>query len=195
MIDQKTQPMTDTKLWGGRFDRPPNELFYEFQRSFPFDRRLLPYEIAVDRAWARAIARAGILNATELDQTLGALDAIAERAAAEPSWLDASQAEDVHHFVEVALVERLGPVGFKLHTARSRNELVATDFRLFTKDAVREMSREIAGLVRALIDFADRAIGVPMAGFTHLQHAQPLLFSHFLLAHAEAFFRDLERLA
>jgi argininosuccinate lyase len=184
-----------SKLWGGRFDRPPNELFYEFQRSFPFDRRLLPYELAVDRAWARAIQRAGILNAAELQQTIAALDGIGDRASAEPSWLDESAAEDVHHFVETALVERLGPLGFKLHTARSRNELVATDFRLFVKDAAREMARRVTGLLSALIEFAERSISVPMAGMTHLQHAQPLLFSHFLLSHAEAFFRDLERLA
>ncbi len=193
-MSQKTTPVSD-KLWGGRFERPPNELFYEFQRSFPFDRRLLPYELAVDRAWARAIQHAGILTAAEVEQTLSALDAIAKRAAAEPAWLDASTAEDVHHFVETALVERLGPVGFKLHTARSRNELVATDFRMFVKDSVQEMSRGVAALASALVEFAERAMGVPMAGMTHLQHAQPLLFSHFLLAHAEAYSRDLDRLA
>jgi argininosuccinate lyase len=183
------------KLWGGRFDRPPDELFYEFQRSLPFDRRLLPYELAVDRAWAHAIAGVNILTAEELAQTLGAIDSIAERAASDPAWIEQSPAEDVHHFVEMALVERLGPLGFKLHTARSRNELVATDFRLFVKDAVRESSRAVRALVAALADFAERSRGVPMAGMTHMQHAQPLLVSHFLLAHAEAFLRDLERLA
>jgi argininosuccinate lyase len=192
----KDEPSTkQSKLWGGRFDQPPNELFYEFQRSFPFDRRLLPYELAVDRAWARAIERAGVLSAAESQQTVAALEKIAVKALAEPSWLDGSTAEDVHHFVEMALVELLGPLGFKLHTARSRNELVATDFRLFVKDASREMVRRVAGLAGALIEFAEGSIGLPMAGMTHMQHAQPLLFSHFLLAHAEAFFRDLERLA
>ena len=92
------------------------------------------------------------------------------------------------------MVERLGPLGFKLHTARSRNELVATDFRMFLKDAARETMRGVAALIRALADFSARAMGVPMAGMTHLQHAQPLLLSHFFLAHAEAFFRDLDRL-
>ena len=117
-----------------------------------------------------------------------------ERAASDPSWLDLSPAEDVHHFVEMALVERLGPLGYKLHTARSRNELVATDFRMFVKDAAQEASRGLVAFIAALAGFAERAMGVPLAGMTHLQHAQPLLFSHFLLAHAEAFFRDLERL-
>ena len=195
VVSEPAQSAGASKLWGGRFDRPPNELFYEFQRSLPFDRRLLPYELAVDRAWARAIQQAGILTAAEMEQTLAALDAIAEARRGRARWLDASPAEDVHHFVEMALVERLGPLGFKLHTARSRNELVATDFRLFVKDAARETARGVRGLVAALAGFAERAMGVPMPGMTHLQHAQPLLFSHFLLAHAEAFFRDLERLA
>jgi argininosuccinate lyase len=189
------KPAKPGGLWGGRFDRPPDQLFYEFQRSLPFDRRLLPYELAVDRAWARAIERVKILTAAELQQTLAALDAIGERAAADTGWIEGSPAEDIHHFVELALVERLGPLGFKLHTARSRNELVAADFRLFVKDAARETSRAVGGLIAALAGFAERAMGVPMAGMTHMQHAQPLLFSHFLLAHAEAFFRDLERLA
>ena len=83
-------PANQSKLWGGRFDRPPNELFYEFQRSFPFDRRLLPYELAVDRAWAQGLRRAGILTAPECERTLAALDEIAGKAAAEPAWLDAS---------------------------------------------------------------------------------------------------------
>ena len=194
-MSEPSQSASGSKLWGGRFDQPPNELFYEFQRSFPFDRRLLPYELAVDRAWARAVQPAGILTAAEVEQTLAALDSIARRAAGEPGWLDASRAEDVHHFVELALVERLGPLGFKLHAGRSRNELIAADFRLFVKDAAEETKRGVIGLTKALAEFAQRAMGVPMPGLTHLQHAQPLLFSHFLLAHAEAFLRDLERLA
>lgn len=184
-----------TKLWGGRFDQPPDELFYQFQRSFTFDRRLLPYELSVDRAWAHAIEKVGILTSAETQQTLAALDAIDKRAESDPSWLDLSPAEDVHHFVELALVEKLGPLGYKLHTARSRNELVATDFRMFVKDAVQQVSRGVVALISALVAFAERTLGVPLAGMTHLQHAQPVLFSHFILAHAEAFFRDLERLS
>ena len=183
------------KLWGGRFEQPPDELFYQFQRSFPFDRRLLPYELAVDRAWARGIERVGILTSSETQQTLEAIDAIAQRAQSDPAWLDLSPAEDVHHFVEMALVERLGPLGYKLHTARSRNELVATDFRMFVKEAAEDVSRAVSALIAALTGLAERTMGVPLAGMTHLQHAQPILFSHFILAHVEAFFRDWERLA
>jgi argininosuccinate lyase len=192
-VNQRPKAATN-KLWGGRFDQPPDELFYQFQRSFPFDRRLLPYELAVDRAWARAIEKVGILTASETQQTLSALDAIGERAQSDRSWLDLSPAEDVHHFVELALVEKLGALGYKLHTGRSRNELVAADFRMFVKDAAEEISGSIATLINALVGLAERTMGVPLAGMTHLQHAQPLLFSHFILAHAEAFFRDLERL-
>ena len=182
------------KMWGGRFERPPDETFYEFQRSFPFDRRLLPYELAVDHAWARALEGAGILDAGEAGQISDALEAIAERAAAEPDWLDRSAAEDVHHFIELALVERLGPLGAKLHTGRSRNEMVATEFRLFVMEASRAMRRTVADLATALVDQAERHLGVPMPGSTHLQHAQPILFSHFLLAHVEALLCHLDRL-
>ncbi len=188
----KEQP--SGKLWGGRFDRAPDELFYQFQRSFAFDRRLLPFELAVDRVWAGALVSAGVLSVEEMRETLTALDKIAERAASDPAWLDASPAEDVHHFVETALVEYLGPLGFKLHTGRSRNELVATDFRMFVKESVTETRGAVAQLVSALVAKAESVFGIPMSGMTHMQHAQPILFSHFLLAHAEAFFRDVERL-
>ena len=184
----------DDRLWGGRFDRPPNEEFDAFQHSFAFDRRLLPYELAVDRAWASALLRAGIFNEAEVRQTLTALDHIAERAKTDPAWLDSSTAEDVHHFVEKALAELLGPLGWKLHTGRSRNELVATDFRLFVREAAAEIRSGVIALIRAFLDQAKAHLKIPMAGMTHLQHAQPILLSHFLMAHAEAFARDLTRL-
>jgi len=183
------------KMWGGRFERGPDEIFYEFQRSFPFDRRLLPYEVAVDRAWAKALAGVEILTAGEALETLAALDQIAERAASDAAWLEASEAEDVHHFVELALVEKLGGLGHKLHTGRSRNELVATEFRLFIKDASGEMRAGVAGLITAMLEQAEKCFGVPMPGATHLQPAQPILFSHFLLGHVEGLFGHLDRLA
>ncbi len=191
--------MTERKndrLWGGRFEREPNAHFDAFQRSFAFDRRLLPYEIAVDRAWAKALEPIGIFTATEVKQTLAALGKISERVQADPAWVDSSgaNAEDVHHFVEKALVEELGPLGWKLHTGRSRNELVATDFRLFVIDAAAETQRGLSVLLNTLLGQARAIIGVPMAGMTHMQHAQPILLSHFLLAHAEAFLRDITRL-
>ena len=186
----------DDRLWGGRFERAPNEHFDAFQRSFAFDRRLLPYELAVDRAWAKALEPIGIFTATEVKQTLAALDKIADRAKTDAAWLErtGADAEDVHHFVEKALVEELGALGWKLHTGRSRNELVATDFRLFVIDAAAEIQYSLAALLNALLLQAKANITVPMAGMTHMQHAQPILLSHFLLAHAEAFTRDITRL-
>jgi argininosuccinate lyase len=182
------------KLWGGRFDRSPDEAFYEFQRSLPFDHRLLPYELRVNRVWARGLERAGLLTADESAAILKALDRIEARAYSDPAWVQDSTAEDVHHFVELALVELAGAIGWKLHTGRSRNDLVATDFRLFVKDAVASMRRATAKLLAALVEHAARHLDVPMPGMTHLQHAQPILYSHFMLAHVEGFFRDLERL-
>ncbi len=186
----------DDRLWGGRFERPPNEAFDAFQRSFAFDRRLLPYELAVDRAWAGALQRVGILTQTEMRQTLAALDRIAERAKNDPDWIHkfGAEAEDVHHFVEKVLVEELGPLGWKLHTGRSRNELIATDFRLFVVDAAAETRTALIDLMSALVAQAKANMKIPMAGMTHMQHAQPILLSHFLMAHAEAFARDLSRL-
>lgn len=181
-------------MWGGRFERGPDASFYEFERSWQFDRRLLPQELALDRAWARAIATAGILNDEECAQIIRALDEIESRAQAEPAWLDASKAEDVHHFAESALIEKLGPLGAKLHTGRSRNEMVATEFRMYVKDAALEIQQAIAGLARATAGQAEKNMCVPMPGTTHMQHAQPLLLSHWLLAHGEAFVRDAERL-
>jgi argininosuccinate lyase len=184
----------DDRLWGGRFERAPNVEFDTFQRSFAFDRRLLPYELAVDRAWAKALQGPGILDADEVQKTLAALDRIEERAKKDDAWLDASNAEDVHHFVEKALVEELGALGWKLHTGRSRNELVATDFRMFVKDATAQINAALADLIRAFVRLAKSNLHLPMAGMTHMQHAQPILLSHFLLAHAEAFLRDVSRL-
>ena len=185
----------DNRLWGGRFENAPDERFDAFQRSWTFDRRLLPYEIAVDRAWAKALKSVGIFSETEVRQMLAALDKIAERAHDDKAWLDSSTAEDVHQFVENALVEELGPLGWKLHTGRSRNELIATDFRLFVMAASKKIQLTLAAvLIPTLLDKSRDNIGIPMAGMTHMQHAQPILLSHFLLAHAEAFYRDITRL-
>jgi len=184
----------DDRLWGGRFENAPDELFDAFQNSFAFDCRFLPYEIAVDRAWAKALERVGILSETEVRQTVEALDKIGERARQDPVWLADSGAEDIHHFVEKALVEELGPLGWKLHTGRSRNELVATDFRLFIIDAASETQKSLTALIRALLLQARANLKIPMAGMTHMQHAQPILLSHFLMAHAQAFTRDITRL-
>ena len=184
----------DDRLWGGRFEREPDKRFDAFQRSFSFDRRLLPYEIAVDRAWAKALQGIGIFSAAEVHDTLLALGNLAAQISSDPAFLESAKVEDVHHFVESALVHELGALGWKLHTGRSRNELVATDFRLFVMDAAARVQFAIVELLSAFLEQAKTNFGLPMAGMTHMQHAQPILFSHFLLAHAEAFSRDLTRL-
>src|SRR5260370_1879888 len=116
----------DDRLWGGRFEREPNAQFDAFQRSFAFDRRLLPYEIAVDRAWAKALEPIGIFTAVEVKQTLAALDNLEKRAKADSAWLEqfGATAEDVHHFVEKAFVDELAPLCFKFHTCPTPHELV-----------------------------------------------------------------------
>jgi argininosuccinate lyase len=180
-------------MWGGRFERGPDESFYEFERSWGFDRRLLPQELELDRAWAETIAAAGILTKAESQQIVAALDEIEERAAADPAWLDASKAEDVHNFAENELIARLGPLGAKLHTGRSRNEMIATEFRMFVRDAAAEAHAGCFALASALAGQAARHIDIPMPGMTHMQPAQPVLLSHWLLGHAEAFLRNAER--
>src|SRR5690349_6423107 len=186
----------DDRQRARRCEREPHARFDTFQRSFAFDRRLRRYEIAAARVWAEALEPIGIFTATEVKQTLAALEKISARAQTDPAWVDSfgANAEDVHHFVEKALVEELGPLGWKLHTGRSRNELVATDFRLFVIDAAAEIKRGLFALINALLTQAKAKLGLPMAGMTHMQHAQPILLSHFLHAHAEAFTRDITRL-
>jgi len=191
-----TAERKDDRLWGGRFEREPNARFDVFQRSFAFDRRLLPYEIAVDRAWAKALVPINIITPDELNHLLAALDDLGKRAKSDPLWLEKAGdgAEDIHHFVERELVRELGDLGHKLHTGRSRNELIATDFRLFVVDAASEIQRGLEALLNAFVLQAKANLTVPMAGMTHMQHAQPILLSHFLLAHAEALTRDITRL-
>ena len=182
------------KMWGGRFEKQPDASFYEFERSWHFDRRMLPQEFALDRAWARAIAHAGILTHDEGQQLVAALDELERRSQTDTAWLDASKAEDVHHFAETALIEKIGTLGAKLHTGRSRNEMVATEFRMYVKDAAREIRQALAQLLSSVVKQAEIVFGTPMPGTTHMQHAQPLLLSHWLLAHGEAFQRDAERI-
>lgn len=182
------------KMWGGRFDQGPDKDFYAFERSFAFDRRLLPFELELDQAWSHELERTGVLNTTEGGRIRAALEQIEKRSVAEPQWLDSSSAEDVHHFVESTLTEMLGPLGQKLHTGRSRNEMIVTEFRMFIKEAARQTRQAVRQLIAAFLEQAERQFGLPMPGMTHMQPAQPILLSHYLLAHAEAFFHDIDRI-
>lgn len=190
-----TNERKDDRLWGGRFETAPDADFDAFQRSFAFDSRLLTFQFAVDRAWAQGLRGARVLNESELQEILAALDEIEERVNSDPAWVDefGATVEDVHHFAEKAVVNALGPVGWKLYTGRSRNELVATEFRMFVSSSAGQILTSLFDLLRVFLEQAKSCLPMPMAGMTHMQFAQPLLVSHFLLAHAEAFLRDCVR--
>jgi len=183
------------KMWSGRFRQPLDPDFERWQRSFSFDRRLLRHELAASGAHARALKNAGILSADELISILQGLEQIGERATASPSFLDDSEAEDVHHFVEKQLVRLIGDTGYKLHSGRSRNEQIATDLRLYVRATIDQLRLDLAELCSVLTDRADQTADAAMPAYTHLQRAEPVLVGHWLLAYVEMFLRDAERLA
>jgi argininosuccinate lyase len=183
------------KMWSGRFRQPLDPDFERWQRSFGFDRRLLRYELAASGAHARALKNAGVLSADELISILQGLEQIGERAAASPSFLDDSEAEDVHHFVEKQLAALIGDAGYRLHSGRSRNEQIATDLRLYVRATIDQLRHELAGLCGTLTDRAEQAADAAMPAYTHLQRAEPVLVGHWLLAYVEMFLRDADRLA
>ncbi len=183
------------KMWSGRFRQPLDPDFERWQRSFSFDRRLLCHELAASGAHARALKNAGILSAEELISILQGLEQIGQRATASPSFLDDSEAEDVHHFVEKQLVALIGDTGYKLHSGRSRNEQIAMDLRLYVRATIDQLRLDLAELCSVLADRADQAADAAMPAYTHLQRAEPVLVGHWLLAYVEMFLRDAERLA
>jgi argininosuccinate lyase len=182
------------KMWSGRFRQPLDPHFEEWQRSFPFDQKLLGYELAASRAHAQALKAAGILMPAEYSLIASALDQIARDSQQEPDFLHDAEAEDVHHFVEKKLVALVGETGKKLHSGRSRNEQIATDLRLFVRESIDDLRELLAKFLEALLDQASLCGGVPMPAYTHLQRAEPVLASHWLLAYFEMFWRDGERL-
>ena len=183
------------KMWSGRFREPLDPEFDQWQRSFGFDRRLLGEELEASAAWARALFKSGVLGDSELKQVLGALQTIAEQCRQNPSLALQTDAEDVHHFVELRLTALIGEVGLKLHTGRSRNEQIATDLRLYTRKQSDSVRDAIAALAEALVARAEELGGTAMPAYTHLQKAEPVLAAHWLLAYVWMFLRDSERLA
>ena len=182
------------KMWSGRFRQPLDADFERWQRSFEFDRRLLRQELAASRAHAGALKSAGVLSSSELIEILQGLDQIAEKATS-PAFLDDSEAEDVHHFVEKQLVTLIGDTGYKLHSGRSRNEQIATDLRLYVRAAINQMQVDLADFLGIILDRAEQAGSSAMPAYTHLQRAEPVLVGHWLLAYVEMFLRDAGRLA
>ncbi len=185
-----------TKMWSGRFRDPLDPTFEAWQRSFPFDFRLLPQEIAASKAHARAIAAAGILTEAELATMLSGLDQVlAQTTPGAAIVAEAPEAEDIHHFTELALTREIGPLALKLHTGRSRNEQIATDMRLFVRDAIDATIIGLHAWREALVTLAERAGDASMPSYTHLQRAEPVLVAHWLLAYVSMAERDCNRLA
>jgi argininosuccinate lyase len=180
-----------TKMWSGRFVGGTDPQFEQWQRSFSYDRRLLPYEVAASKIHAEALFGASVLTRDELAATLAGLDRILSEGVPAD---DDPAIEDVHHFVEKRLVEIAGEVGLKLHTGRSRNEQIATDLRLFLRDHVGVVRGLIAEFIGAFVEQASAAGDAVMPAYTHMQRAEPVLVAHWLLAYAEMFARDLTRL-
>ena len=202
-------------MWSGRFREPLNRTFEQWQRSFPFDWRLLPQEVAASKAHAAAIAAAGILTQAELEQTLAGLTRVGERAL---NWANrisntsgeleyetsdqqigaaivasAPQAEDIHHYVELELTREIGALALKLHTGRSRNEQIATDMRLFVRESIDRITLGLIDWINALLTLAEKSGDNVMPGFTHLQRAEPVLIAHWLLAYVAMLERDVSR--
>jgi argininosuccinate lyase len=181
-----------TKLWGGRFSESVNELAHHFNASLPFDQRLWSQDIRGSIAWAQALARAGVLTPLESVQIVAGLQQVHDEFAA-GTFAFAEADEDIHTAVERRLTEIIGPAGGKLHTGRSRNDQVATDFRLWVMEAEALVTAHIRELQRALLDQAEAHAETLLPGYTHLQRAQPITFGHWLMGHAWALERDVER--
>ncbi|MGC9159390.1 MAG: lyase family protein, partial [Terracidiphilus sp.] len=193
-MPNEQQPL---KMWSGRFREPLDAEFEQWQRSIVFDWRLLDDEIAASKAHAAALQAAKILSRDETAKLRAALDAIAAEhssAAGKAAVRDHAAAEDIHHFVELKLAERLGSLGLKLHTGRSRNEQIATDLRLYVRRQIGLAVEALAAWAEALVEQARAAGDAVMPSYTHLQRAEPVLLAHWLLAYVEMILRDAARL-
>jgi argininosuccinate lyase len=175
-----------------RFSEPQDPAFQALNASIGFDRRLWPFDVAQSRAHARMLAARGIIAQADRDALLAGLDEV-ERELADGRFPFAPDDEDIHMAIERRLTEVVGPVGGRLHTARSRNDQVATDVALFTREAAGSAVQRVDALVRALLAAAERHLDWPMPGYTHLQRAQPVYLSHHLLAYAWMLLRDRGR--
>jgi argininosuccinate lyase len=181
-------------LWSGRFDNAPNAEVFDFGKSLPVDKRLIDDDITGSRAWAQALAKAGVLTPTDAEAIVSGLDAVRAAVHADPSMMDHADDEDVHAFVERELVARIGDAGKRLHTGRSRNEQVSVDFRLYLRRRIPVLQRAIVSVVDAMVAQAERAGQATMPSYTHLRRAQPVLVAHVWLSHAAALRRDWDRL-
>jgi argininosuccinate lyase len=180
------------KLWGGRFTEKPDDLAYQFNASLPFDQRLWAEDIRGSQAWAQALARAKVLTAEQSEQLVAGLERVRGEFEA-GAFSFAPGDEDIHTAVERRLGELLGPVAGKLHTGRSRNDQVATDFRLWVLDASKAVVGGLRQTQAALLEQAEAHTDTLLPGYTHVQRAQPITFGHWLMSHWWALERDVER--
>ena len=184
---------TDNKVWGGRFKEKTDKIVDSFNASISYDRRLYSQDIAGSMAHCRMMAKQKIISEEEASQILAALSEIEkEMDRGEFSFYEAH--EDIHSAVEKALIEKIGILGEKLHTGRSRNDQVALDLRLYVREAIEKVTLQIRQMQRVLTDLAEKNIDCVLPGYTHLQRAQPVLLSHHLLAYVEMLKRDRQRL-
>lgn len=195
MTQNRTLPPASSspKLWGGRFDAAPDSLMEQFNASLPFDQALWAADIRGSQAYARALARAGLISLAERDQLLAGLDAVADEWA-RGVFVPHAGDEDIHTAVERRLGEIIGGVAGKLHTGRSRNDQVATDVRLWLRDQIDQLAAALCDLQAAVIALAEAHLAVLMPGTTHMQPAQPIRFSHWALSFFWMWQRDHERL-
>ena len=181
------------KLWGGRFQKETDTLVEDFHSSISFDQRLYKYDIKGSIAHARMLGRIGVLPSKEADAIIRGLEEVL--ADIEAGRVEFSvEAEDIHMNVEQLLTDKIGELGKKLHTARSRNDQVALDIRMYLKDEIDMIIILLRGLQLSLLDLAEKHICTVMPGYTHLQRAQPVTYGHHLMAYCEMFRRDQERL-
>jgi argininosuccinate lyase len=186
--------MSDTKnLWGGRFTGKTDERVVEFNRSFGFDKRLFDADVRASSAHCEGLYRAGVLTRLESEKIKNGLQTIAKRAEFDSDYFN-DPSEDVHSFIESRLVQLIGDTGRKLHTGRSRNDQVATAFRLFLRDEIDKTIVRLKKTQEALLDVAEQHREAVLPGYTHLQKAQPVLWAHWCLAYFEMFSRDRERM-
>ncbi|MEY4476327.1 MAG: putative argininosuccinate lyase [Pseudomonadota bacterium] len=181
-------------LWGGRFSQAADQRFKQFNDSLRFDYRLAEQDIMGSVAWSKALVTVGVLTAAEQQQLEQALSVLLEEVRADPQAILNSDAEDIHSWVETKLIDKVGDLGKKLHTGRSRNDQVATDLKLWCKFQITELHTAVRQLQQALVITAEANQDAVMPGYTHLQRAQPVTFAHWCLAYTEMLSRDESRL-
>ncbi len=184
--------MSTNKMWGGRFEAGPAEIMGQITPSIDFDKRLAMQDLAGSRAHARMLAIQGIIPKADAEAIVRGLEQI-EKEIAGGTFVFRRELEDIHFNIEQRLTEIIGPAGGRLHTARSRNDQVVTDFRLWVREACARAEAGLKGLQRALFAQAEKHVGTIMPGFTHMQPAQPITFGHHCLAYIEMFGRDAGR--